>query len=282
MIRWSFQLLQGCVAVHASAIPSESATAPSWARRSIIRSATSGKLSQRPVFTSASEAISSPTRCSSQSRPAAAPFSSSYRFASSSVSGSRRANSSSTATSRSCAFSNASRANAICSSGLSRWASPIELSYLKRFQQPGGDALPAPALDSCPPGGGAELGPHVTRQREQLVQLGRKLLGISSRERGQVPILGRVFGLEPLRDLGEAGMPRHERRRTRRRRLGRDHAEGLGEDRRDDRHVREREQVREVPVLEGAGEQRARRRRSLELLAVVAEADDHGAGVDVL
>src|SRR5918994_3721321 len=38
----------------------------------------------------------------------------------------------------------------------------------------------------------------------------------------------------------------------------------------------------EVPVLERAGEERPRWRSSLELLAVVAEADDHGAGVEAL
>jgi hypothetical protein len=39
--------------------------------------------------------------------------------------------------------------------------------------------------------------------------------------------------------------------------------------------------VHEVAVLERPGEERARRRRSLELLAVVAEADDHRARVEL-
>ena len=40
------------------------------------------------------------------------------------------------------------------------------------------------------------------------------------------------------------------------------------------------ERVHEVPVLERACEQRARRRRRLELAPVVAEADDHGTRVE--
>ena len=55
------------------------------------------------------------------------------------------------------------------------------------------------------------------------------------------------------------------RRHARRRGLGRDHAERLGEDRRHDGDVDERQQVHEVPVLERAGEERARRRQRLEL-----------------
>ena len=76
-------------------------------------------------------------------------------------------------------------------------------------------------------------------------------------------------------DLGEPRVVRDERRHARGRRLGRDHAEGLGEDRRHDGDVDERQQVHEVAVLERAGEERARRCERLERLAVVAEADDH-------
>ena len=67
-------------------------------RRSAIRAAASANVSQRPVRTSTSDAISSPTRCSSSALPFAAACTSSKRFVSSSVSGSRIANSSSTAT----------------------------------------------------------------------------------------------------------------------------------------------------------------------------------------
>ena len=77
------------------------ASAESCARRSPIFSDASAKVSQRPVRTSTSEAISSPTRCSSSGRPAAAAFSSSKRLTSESVSGSSSANSSSTARVRS-------------------------------------------------------------------------------------------------------------------------------------------------------------------------------------
>ena len=90
-----------------------------------------------------------------------------------------------------------------------------------------------------------------------------------------------VLRLEPLGDLGEPGVARDERRATGGRRLGRDHAERLGEDRGHDARVREREQVDEVAVLERAREEHARRvGERLELLAVVAEADDDGARVD--
>ncbi len=95
-------------------------------------------------------------------------------------------------------------------------------------------------------------------------------------------MLGRVLGLEPLRDLRQARMARDERRRPGRRGLGGHHPERLREDRGHDDGVREREQVDEVPVLQGAREQRPRRRGRLELRPVVAEADDHGAGVEAL
>ena len=91
----------------------------------------------------------------------------------------------------------------------------------------------------------------------------------------------RVLLLQALRDLGEAGVARDERRRAGGGGLGRDHAERLGEDRRDDGGVGEREQVDEMAVLERACEERARTGRRLERLPVVAEADDHRAGVDV-
>ncbi len=123
-MRCSCQGLHGCVPVAPRVTPSEPASSASWARRSPRRVEASSKSSQRPVRISTSEAISSPTRCSSSGVPAAAAWSSSNRFVSESVAGSRIANSSSTASVRSVASSYCSRAVRICSSGVSRWASP--------------------------------------------------------------------------------------------------------------------------------------------------------------
>ena len=91
----------------------------------------------------------------------------------------------------------------------------------------------------------------------------------------------RVLGGDSGGDLREAGVVRDERERSGGGRLGGDHAERLGEDRRDRGDVGQGDQLRQVPVLERPGEERARRSRSLELLAVVAEADDDGPRVDV-
>ena len=74
--------------------------------------------------------------------------------------------------------------------------------------------------------------------------------------------MGRILLLQPFGDLGQARVARDERRRAGGGGLGGDHPERLGEDRRDDRRVREREQVDEVPVLERAGEERAAARRA--------------------
>ncbi len=110
MIRWSCQRLHGWVPTAPSWVPSSRASERSWLRRCAIFAAASPKLSQRPVRTSASEAISSPTRCGSTSEPLASACSCSKRSTSDSVSGSRRANSSSTASVKSVPDSNASRA----------------------------------------------------------------------------------------------------------------------------------------------------------------------------
>ena len=92
----------------------------------------------------------------------------------------------------------------------------------------------------------------------------------------------RVLGGDPGGDLGEAGVVGDERRHAGRGGLCRDHAERLGEDRRHDRDVRERQQVHEVAMLERAGEEHAVGCACLELRAVVAEADDDRAGVETL
>ena len=68
MIRCSFKSAHGCVPAEQSH-PSASTIAASWARRSAIRAGTSAKLEHRPIFTSTSDAISSPTRCDSTGCP---------------------------------------------------------------------------------------------------------------------------------------------------------------------------------------------------------------------
>ena len=138
----------GCAPVAPRASPSPLVISASCARRMPISSEASAKVSHRPVRTSASDAISSPTRWSSTALPPAAAFTSSKRLTSESVSGSRSANSSSTATVRSVPPSKAARA---CSS--SSWygtfcASPIEARSLFHGQEQAFcDAGPRPALD---------------------------------------------------------------------------------------------------------------------------------------
>ena len=91
----------------------------SWARRLGISAAASAKVSQRPVRTSTSDAISSPTRCGSSSVPSRGSLQllEAVRRARG-VSGSRIANSSSTATVKSVADSYCSRPSRSCSSPL--------------------------------------------------------------------------------------------------------------------------------------------------------------------
>ena len=63
-------------------------------------------------------------------------------------------------------------------------------------------------------------------------------------------------------------------------RLGRDHPERLGKDRRHDGDIREREEMYEVPVFERSGEEDVETGRPrLQLGTVVPEADDHGARI---
>ena len=100
------------------------------------------------------------------------------------------------------------------------------------------------------------------------------------REAGEVPQRRRILLLQPRRDLGEPRVPGDERRAAGRGGLGRDHPERLGEDRRHDARVGEREQVTEVAMLERAGEQRLHaelRRTALERAALGAEPDDDDA-----
>ena len=97
-----------------------------------------------------------------------------------------------------------------------------------------------------------------------------------------MPERRRIRLLEPCRDLGQPRVAGDERRTAGSGGLGRHHPERLGEDRRHDARVREREQVPEVPVLERAGEERldpALGGTLLERRPLRAEADDDEAGV---
>src|SRR6266511_2171160 len=273
MMRWSCQRLQGCVPVDARPAPRESASSWSCERRSAIFAAASVNVSQRPVRTSTSDAISSPTRCASSGPPCTAAWNSSNRFASSSVSGSRIANSSSTATVKSLPASYASNAERICSSGVSFCASPIaRLRYWG--EKPFRHARPAPARDDglarCPP----ELRAVLVRQGEQRRELVAQFRNVAVGERRERRAFLRIFGFDPLGDLGETRVLRDERRDAGGCRLGGNHAEGLREDRRHHGDVAEREQRREMAVLERPREERALRRDLLEVGAVVPEADD--------
>src|SRR3954463_357949 len=281
MMRWSCQRLQGCVPVDASARSCDCASSCSCILRSTMRAAASAKDSQRPVRTSISDAISSPTRSWASAVPCAAACKSSKRFVRSSVSRLRIANSSSTATVKSRPFSYASNAERTCSSGLSFCASPIaRLRYCGK--QPVCYAGPAPAFDDGTPGRLAELRPLVVGQREQRCQLVAQLGDVSVRKADERGALGWVLRVDPFGPPGEPRMARDERRHARRGGLGRDHPEGLREDRRHDCDVAQRQELDEMPVLERAREERSRRRQRLELFSIVPEADDDGLHVEAL
>ena len=91
-----------------------------------------------------------------------------------------------------------------------------------------------------------------------------------------------VLLLEPGCHLRQPRVACDERRRARSCGLGGDHSERLGEDRRHDGRVGERQQMNEVTVLQRAGEECARRRCPLEHRAIGAEADDDEARIDSL
>src|SRR3989441_2620262 len=283
MTRCSCHGLQGCVPVAPSATPRGSTSARSCCRRSPRSAAASANEPQRPVRTSISDAISSPTRCGSSSVPRPASWSSSKRLTRPSVSGSRRANSSSTATVKSGTASNAARDRVSISSYPIRCSSPTGKAYLcarRVDQEGGGDNLPAPAPFHRAAGGETELTPALGGQcedrRETLAQ-GRGVARGEREERGRLrPDLLADAG----RHLGKAGVRRDDRQHAGRRRLGGDHPERLGEDRGHDGDVAERQQVPEVAVLERPGEERADRSKRLEPLAEIAEADDDGARVE--
>src|ERR671937_242742 len=270
MIRWFCQGLQGWVPMAARAMPRPAASSSSWARRSPIFAAASAKLVQRPVRTSTSDEISSPTRWASSGVPWAAAWSSSNRLTRPSVSGSRTANSSSTARVKSCPLSYASCAKRICSSGLSFWVSPTAERTLvgEGLEQSRRDTLPAPACDHGAAGGFAHCAVIVLRKRQQCGELAGEVVAVSGCEARELAVLSRVLGLEPFGDLGQPGMAGDERQRAAAGSFRGNHPEGLGENRRHDRHLAERDQVDEVPVLQRPGEQGSLRRDPLQLVAV--------------
>ena len=90
---------------------------------------------------------------------------------------------------------------------------------------------------------------------EELPEPAGEIVRVARVERRQVAERGRIGRLQPGRDLGEPRVARDERRAAGRGGLGRDHPEGLREDRRHDAGVREGEQMAEVAVLERAGEE---------------------------
>ena len=96
------------------------------------------------------------------------------------------------------------------------------------------------------------------------MELLRQLDGVALRERRQVAEPRRIARLETLGHLGEARVARDERRAAGSRGLRRDHPERLGEDRRHDDGVRERDQVHEMAVFQRPGEERVPRRQLLE------------------
>src|SRR5437763_7609856 len=281
MMRWSCHRLHGCVPVDDSPTPSESVSPRSCTRRSPSFSAASANVSQRPVRTSTSEAISSPTMCGSRSVPCAASRTSSKRLTSSSVAGSSSANSSSTATVKSGTASNAAREVARSSSYPTFCSSPTtKRLVVERLQQALGHGGPAPLALDRPAGGGPERPPLGVRQGEELAQARAERVGVAGGERREMRQLGRILGADAGRDLGQAGVRSDHGREPGSRGLGRDHPERLGKDRRGDGDVAEREARNEVPVRERPGEDRSPRRDGLALGAVVAEADDDGPDVE--
>src|SRR5918996_2898313 len=277
MMRCSCHGLHGCVPVAPRITSNLVASSSSWRRRSTMAVAASANVSQRPVRTSISDAISSPTRWSSSGVPRAPAWSSSKRFTSPSVSGSRMANSSSTATVKSRPDSNPSRPLLICSSGLSFCVSPTGRKYQSGY------AFPAPEPLRGAAGGGPPPAALPGRKGEERAELRGEVVHVPAREGGELAVLRRVLLLDPGGDLGEARVARDERRRAARRRLGRHHAESLREDGRGHAYVGERPQVRQVAVLERAREEDgAPRGRGLERGALRPEADDDRPGVHAL
>src|SRR5262249_55008889 len=151
-------------------------------------------VSQRPVRTSTSEAMSSPTRHSSSSPPCAAACNSSNRLTSDSVVGSSSANSSSTASVKSRPDSKAWWAERICSSGVRRCASPTRGTLLERLEQAARDGGPRKTFDDGLTGFETELVALLPREGEQRVELLLQVGRVPETERGERPVRGRILG----------------------------------------------------------------------------------------
>ena len=117
MISCSHHGDHGCVPQAASATPIASASSSSARRRSSSARAASGNVSQRPVLSSISDAISSPAVCSPSGVASARALSSSKRLTRLCVSGSTIWNSSSIARVRSCERAKCSRASSSAARG---------------------------------------------------------------------------------------------------------------------------------------------------------------------
>ena len=284
MIRCSCQGLHGCVPVAASAIPRPSASSKSCWRRSARSAAASsksrsGRCGPRPPRRSARRRGAPRAACPSR-RPGAPRSDSSAT----SVSGSRTANSSSTATVKSPACSNCSRAKRICSSGLSRWESPIPATLVKGAQQS--------SARRCASSSGARAALRAASARARALLRAGARAARSSLARGRRrrpsaklarsrcsggysasspsaisarPECRATSGGQPAAAASAATIPNASGKID-----GTTAASASGE------------QVDEVAVLEGAGEERPRRRGGLELGPVVAEADDHGLRLEPL
>ena len=237
MMRWSCQRLHGCVPVDASASVERLRELVQLRLRSPMRAAASANDSQRPVRTSTSDAISSPTRCSSSAVPCAAACRSSKRF----VELERLA-----VEDRELLLDGDGevaavlvrlerRTNLLVRAELLRVAH--RRAYVTAASKPVCDAGPAPALDDGTARRLAELRALVVGQREQRCELVAQLGDVSVREAGERRTLGRILGLDSFGDLGEPRVARDERRHARGGGLGRDHPERLGEDRRHDGDV---------------------------------------------
>ena len=199
-------------------------------RRSAIAAAASAKLSQRPVRTSTSEAISSPTRCSSSSVPLRGGLELLEAVDEPVRLGVEDGE---------LLLDRDGEVRAVLEglagrSDLLVRRKPLGLTHRAKVAEP--PRAPSSSAGRRRAGRCAEGDALVGGQREEGVELRREVVRVAGLEAHEVAVLGRVLGLDPGGDLGEAGVAGDERRRAARGRLGGDHPEGLREDRR--RHAR--------------------------------------------
>ncbi len=268
MIRCSCQGLHGCVPVAPSAIPSESQSASTCERRSASFRAASSKLSQRPVFTSTSEAISSPARCVPSSLPSSRRLDVLEAVDEGERGGiehcelllDREREVRALLELLAGEVDLLVRAELLLVAHLpldgSRRDEAFRSSSLESAQDLGCDMIPAPARDRGAACGRPQARAWSAADSPRIASSFAARSPASSfsklvRNRSS----GRVLGLEPRGDLGEARVARDQRRRAAGGRLGGDHAERLREGGRRDRHVGEGVEVHEVAMLHGAGEQ---------------------------